>query len=200
MTDTTALLTTRPDDRAHLDALREQLLARARHEQLLDIAYRSVDTPLGPLLVATTPVGIVRVGLPNEDPDDVLGELAEHVSPRVLAAARPLDDAARQLDDYFAGIRTAFELPLDLRLVTGFRRDVVRALPSIGYGRTTTYGALAQQLGRPAAARAVGTGCARNPVPVVVPCHRVLPSAGGVGSYRGGPAAKEQLLVLEGAR
>lgn len=200
MTDTTALLTTRPDDHAHLDALREQLLARAQHEQLLDVAYRSVDTPLGPLLVATTPDGIVRVGLPNEDPDDVLGELAEQVSPRVLAAPRPLDDAARQLDGYFTGIRTAFELPLDLRLVTGFRRDVVRALPSIGYGRTTTYGALAEQLGRPAAARAVGTGCARNPVPVIVPCHRVLPAAGGVGSYRGGPAAKEQLLALEGAR
>lgn len=186
---------TLPDpDLSHLE---QRLAEQAEAYGLVDVGYRHVDSPLGRLLVAATEAGVVRVAFEDEADDAVLGELATAVSPRVLPAPRRLDPAARQLDDYFTGRRTRFEVPVDLRLLHGFRRDVVDALPGIGYGVTVTYGELAGRLGRPGAARAVGSGCAHNPVPVIVPCHRVLPAGGGVGGYRGGPHAKRLLLELE---
>lgn len=180
-----------------IDRLHARLAERADAEGLLDVAYRTLDTPLGRLLVAATPVGVVRVAFEHEGEDDVLADLAARVSPRVLAAPRRLDAAATQLDGYFAGTRHDLDIPVDLQLTTGFRREVVELLPTIGYGATTTYGRLAELVGRPGAARAVGTACGSNPVPVVIPCHRVVPAGGGTGGYRGGPEAKAALLDLE---
>jgi methylated-DNA-[protein]-cysteine S-methyltransferase len=143
----------------------------------------------------------VRLGLPVESEGAVLDELAARVSPRVLrVASAPLDRARHQLDEYFAGRRRAFELSLDWQLTRGFRRDVLRATARIPYGRTASYREIARRAGSPAAVRAAGSALARNPLPIVVPCHRVLPSSGALGSYRGGADAKARLLALEGAR
>jgi methylated-DNA-[protein]-cysteine S-methyltransferase len=163
------------------------------------VAYRTVDTPLGPLLLAATGRGLVRVAYQSQDHAEVLARLAEQVSPRILNAPRRLDDAARQLDEYFSGTRRAFDLPLDLRLSRGFRLTVLSHLPDIGYGHTASYSAGAVAAGRPRAVRAVGTACSTNPLPVVVPCHRVIRSDGSIGPYLGGAAAKERLLALEAA-
>jgi methylated-DNA-[protein]-cysteine S-methyltransferase len=163
------------------------------------VAYRTVDTPLGPLLLAATGRGLVRVAYQSQDHAEVLARLAEQVSPRILNAPRRLDDAARQLDEYFSGTRRAFDLPLDLRLSRGFRLTVLSHLPDIGYGHTASYSAVAVAAGRPRAVRAVGTACSTNPLPVVVPCHRVIRSDGSIGPYLGGAAAKERLLALEAA-
>ncbi len=166
---------------------------------LLDIAYRCVDTPIGSLLLAATPVGLLRVAFEVEDHDAVLHDLAESVSPRILPAPARLDLAATQLDAYFAGDRRQFELPLDLRLAVGFRREVLGQLLAIAYGATATYAEVAVAVGRPRAVRAVGSACAHNPVPVVVPCHRVVRSGGAIGQYLGGAEIKAALLALEAA-
>ena len=183
-------------DAATVDRLHERLVALADAEDLLDVAYRTVDSPLGALLVAATPAGVVRVAFPSEDHDAVLGALAATVSPRVLAAPARLDPAARQLDEYFAGRRRHFDVPVDLQLAHGFRRDVLEHLRVIDYGATETYAEVATAAGSPRAVRAVGTACATNPVPVVVPCHRVVRSDGQVGEYLGGTDAKRALLEL----
>ena len=180
-----------------LASLRARLAAEAEREGLLDIAYRTVSTPAGDLLVAATPRGVLKVAWPTEDPDVVLEMLAGQVSPRVLHAPARLDQAARELDEYFAGSRTGFDLPLDLRLAHGFRLEVLQHLREIGYGATESYAVVAAAAGSPRAVRAVGTACATNPVPVVVPCHRVVRSDGTPGAYRGGPEAKRTLLALE---
>jgi len=177
--------------------LRARLVEQAEREGLLDIAYRTLDTPLGPLLLAATLAGLVRVAFAREDHDAVLARLAERVSPRVLRAPARLDTAARQLEEYFAGGRRRFELPVDLQLARGFRRAVLEYLPDVGYGSTVSYAALAAATGSPRAVRAVGTACATNPVPIVVPCHRVVRSDGTPGQYGGGSAAKLTLLALE---
>lgn len=182
-----------------LTRLRERLARAARDSGLLDIAYRTVDSPVGPLLLAATSRGLVRVAFEREGFDTVLGELAERVSPRILSEDGRLDDAARQLDDYFGGRRRAFDLPLDDSLSDGFRKVVRHYLPLIAYGRTATYKQVATSVGNPNAVRAVGSACATNPLPVVVPCHRVVRSDGGLGGYLGGLAAKTALLELEGA-
>jgi methylated-DNA-[protein]-cysteine S-methyltransferase len=184
------------DDTARLHA---RLTEAADREGLLDIAYRTVDTPVGSLLLAATPAGLVRVVFENVGHDAALGALAATVSPRVLHAPGRLDAVSRQLDEYFAGRRTRFEVPLDLRLATGFRRAVLEHLRVIGYGRTESYAEVAAAAGNPRAVRAVGTACALNPVPVVIPCHRVVRSDGSAGGYAGGPAAKRTLLSLEAA-
>lgn len=184
-------------DGDHLTRLHESLAAKAEAAGVLDVAYCTVDTPIGPLLLATTDHGLVRVAFQIENFDDVLTSLAGRVSPRILAAPRRLDAAARQLDEYFGGRRRDFEVPLDFSLSSGFRQVVQHYLPQIGYGRTATYKQVAEGVGNPRAVRAVGTACATNPLPVVVPCHRVLRSDGGIGGYRGGAAAKETLLRLE---
>lgn len=188
-----------PVDEAQLDALSARLGERAADDDSLDVAVRTTDSPWGELLLAATPQGLVRVAFAREDFDVVLNQLAERVSPRVLRAPARLDDAARQLDEYFAGRRTQFELPLDRCLSSGFRATVQQALPAIGYGQTLSYGELAQRLGNPRAVRAVGTACATNPLPLVVPCHRVLRSDGSLGGYLGGVDVKRELLALEGA-
>lgn len=177
--------------------LHDELTVRAEAAGLLDVAYRTVDSPVGPLLLAATPVGLVRVAFVAAGSDDVLDELAVRIGPRILAAPARLDPVAAQLDDYFRGARTSFDLALDLRLVTGFRREVVTRLPDIGYGRTASYAQVAASAGSPRAVRAVGTACARNPLPVVVPCHRVVRSDGTLGQYAGGADAKRTLLRLE---
>lgn len=186
-------------DPARLARLRADLTRRADDADLLDVAVRTVDGPLGSLLVAVTPAGVVRVAFETEGHDDVLAALAADVSPRVLSSAARTDEVARQLDDYFAGRRHRFELPIDLQLVTGFRRDVIAHLPDVGYGETASYAELARLAGRPAAVRAVGSACANNPVPVVVPCHRIVRSDGTIGQYRGGTEAKSMLLAMEAA-
>jgi methylated-DNA-[protein]-cysteine S-methyltransferase len=175
------------------------LTAKADSVGLLDVAYRTVDTPVGGVLLAATPTGLLRVAFEREGFDSVLQALAAKVSPRILNAPRRLDDTVRQLDDYFAGRSQRFDLPLDLRLAAGFRRAVLTYLPVIGYGRTASYAAVAVAVKNPKAVRAVGTACATNPIPLVIPCHRVIRSDGLAGSYRGGPEAKRQLLDLEAA-
>ena len=180
-----------------LAALHERLEARADVDGLLDISYRSVDSPFGSLLVAVTPAGLVRVAFELEDHDAVLAALAAAVSPRILRSGRRTDDVARQLDEYFAGRRRAFDLPVDLRLVGGFRRAVVTHLRDIAYGTTESYATVAAAAGNPRAVRAAGSACAHNPIPVVVPCHRVVRSDGSLGQYLGGADTKAALLALE---
>ncbi len=179
--------------------LHDRLVAEADAEGLLDVAYRTVDTPIGLLLLAATTEGLVRVAFDREDHDAVLERLAVAISPRILRAPRRLDEAARQLDEYFAGTRRHFDLPIDFRLTQGFRRRVLEHLQHIGYGATESYAAVAAASGSPAAVRAVGSACANNPIPVVVPCHRVVRSDGTIGQYLGGTEAKQALLALEAA-
>jgi methylated-DNA-[protein]-cysteine S-methyltransferase len=188
-----------PDDAGTLSRLRDRLGLAAEAEGLLDVAYTTIDSPVGTLLLAATPHGLVRVAYGVEDHDQVLCNLSHRISPRVLRAPRRLDAAARELDEYFGGRRRAFDLPLDLSLSAGFRQLVQRHLPEIGYGQTRTYGQVAELVGNPRAFRAVGTACATNPLPVVVPCHRVLRADGAVGGYIGGSDAKKALLRLEAA-
>jgi methylated-DNA-[protein]-cysteine S-methyltransferase len=180
-----------------MERLRAIVASRAQEQDLLDIAYRTVDTPVGQLLIAATPLGLIRVAYPRQDHDAVLTALAQQVSPRVLFAPAKLDDAARQFDDYFTRKRHGFDLAVDLQLASGFRRTVLERLPDVGYGRTVSYGELAAEVGHPRAARAVGTACATNPVPLVIPCHRVVLGDGSAGSYVGGPEVKRVLLDLE---
>jgi methylated-DNA-[protein]-cysteine S-methyltransferase len=183
-----------------VDGLRTRLAAAAQAEGILDVAYRTLDTPVGPLLVAATERGLVRVAYPVQDHDAVLQDLADRISPRVLAAPARLDDVSRELDDYFAGRRHEFDLPLDWRLAAGFRATVLHHLATdVAYGRTASYAALAALAGNPKAVRAVGTACATNPLPVVVPCHRIVRSDGSLGNYAGGVEAKRTLLDLEAA-
>ena len=186
-------------DDATLARLHQRLERDAAADELLDVAYRTVDSPVGTLLLAATTVGLVRVAYDIEDHDAVLATLAGSVSPRVLRAPARLDAAARQLDEYFAKRRTAFEVPVDLRLAEGFRRSVIEHLRDIGYGHRESYAAVAAAVGNPRAVRAVGTACAHNPLPVVIPCHRVVRSDGSTGQYVGGTVAKSTLLALETA-
>ena len=188
-----------PDDSATLARLHTRLAAAAEGAGLLDVAYRTLDSPIGALLLAATEQGLVRVAFENEQHERVLEGLAEELSPRILAAPGRLDAAARELDEYFAGARRHFDLPLDLALARGFRRSVLEQLRRIEYGRTASYAAVAAAAGSPRAVRAVGTACATNPLPLVVPCHRVVRSDGGLGGYRGGADAKRVLLALESA-
>ncbi|MFZ0227975.1 MAG: methylated-DNA--[protein]-cysteine S-methyltransferase [Mycobacterium sp.] len=196
--DLTALYPVDDDD---LTRLHTRLASGAERDGLLDVAYRTVDSPVGSLLIAATPVGLVRVAFSSEGHDVVLQNLSERISSRVLHAPKRLDAAARQLEEYFSGHRRSFDVPLDWQLSKGFRRTVLAHLAvDIGYGTTASYGTLARLSGSPKAVRAVGTTCATNPTPVVVPCHRVVRADGSLGAYRGGPAAKRTLLDLEGVR
>lgn len=182
-----------------LAELHRRLEASAQAEGLLDIAYRVVDSPLGSLLLASTTRGLIRVAFATEDHDRVLEDLAAKVSPRVLRAPKRLDAAARELDEYFERKRRTFDLALDLSLSKGFRQLVQQHLPEIDYGQTRSYKQMAEMVGNPKAVRAVGTACATNPLPVVVPCHRVLRTDGTLGGYIGGLEAKTALLEMEAA-
>jgi len=188
-----------PADPDTLLRLSDRLGLAAEAEGLLDVAYTTIDSPVGTLLLAATPKGLVRVAYDIEDHDRVLDTLALRISPRMLRAPRRLETAARELDEYFSGRRRIFDLSLDLSLSKGFRQLVQRHLPEIQYGQTRTYRQVAELAGNPKAVRAVGTACATNPLPVVVPCHRVLRADGALGGYVGGPDAKKALLNLEAA-
>lgn len=188
-----------PVDRVDLDRLHARLTAAADRDGLLDVAYRTIDTSVGPLLLAATYNGLVRVAFKREGFDTALETLATRISPRVLEAPRRLDVVAAEMDEYFAGKRRVFDVPLDYTLSSGFRKVVQRYLPHIGYGHTQSYKEVAECVGNPKAVRAVGTACSTNPLPVVVPCHRVLRTDGSLGGYIGGLDVKHALLTLENA-
>ena len=182
-----------------MKAVLQRFSDRAASEGLLDVAYTTADSPFGPLLLATSRKGLVRVGLPVQDSDELLADLAARVSPRVVEAPTKLDDVRRELDLYFEGKLTGFDLPLDWRLTKDFRRNVLRAVNRIPYGQTRSYMEVATSAGNAKAVRAAGSACGSNPIPIVVPCHRVLRTGGGLGGYGGGLAMKEGLLNLEAA-
>jgi methylated-DNA-[protein]-cysteine S-methyltransferase len=168
---------------------------------LLDVAYATLDSPLGKLLLATTPRGLIRLAyLSSADESEVLEQLAASVSPRVLAAAWRLDEPRRELEQYFAGRRRRFDIPLDWQLTRGFSRRVLEAATRIPYGATATYKQVAGEAGNPKAFRAAGNALGSNPIPIVVPCHRILHSGGGLGGYTGGVEKKRLLLAVEGGQ
>jgi methylated-DNA-[protein]-cysteine S-methyltransferase len=175
-----------------------RLADRAATEGLLDVAYTTMDSPFGSLLLATTPRGLVRLGLPNQDSEELLEDLATRVSPRVLEAPPQLDEVRRELDLYFEGKLTDFDLPLDWSLTDGFRAKVQHAIARIPYGQTRNYTEMAKQAGNERAVRAAGTACGCNPLPIIVPCHRVLRTGGALGGYGGGLPMKKALLKMEG--
>lgn len=170
---------------------------RAADEGLLDVAYARVDSPVGPLTVAGTDRGLLRVAFPLLSDDEVLGQISERVSPRILEAPSRLDGIRRELDAYFAGTLREFATPLDWSLSRGFYLEVLKATARIGYGEVSSYAKVAAAAGSPRAVRAAGTGLGSNPIPVVVPCHRVLRSGGRLGGYAGGLERKQFLLELE---
>jgi methylated-DNA-[protein]-cysteine S-methyltransferase len=180
-----------------VDELVARALARADATGLVDVAWATEDSPIGPLTLAATPGGLVQIAFGAGE--DVLDELARRVSPRVVHLPRRLDAVRRQLDEYFAGERRDFDVVLDRRLSRGYRLEVLEALSRVPFGQTVTYKDLADRTGHPGASRAVGTAMATNPIPVVVPCHRVLRSGGALGGYGGGLDAKVWLLRHEGA-
>jgi methylated-DNA-[protein]-cysteine S-methyltransferase len=183
------------------EAAAERFAARAADDELVDIAYATLDAPVGELLVAGTSRGLVRVSFGADYGEHVLTELAERVSPRILELPARLDDTRRQLDAYFEGKLRRFELPLDWSLAAGgFLGKVQHQIARIPYGETRSYKEMAEDAGSPRAYRAAGSACGSNPIPIVVPCHRVLASGGGLGGYGGGLPAKEYLLRLEGVR
>jgi methylated-DNA-[protein]-cysteine S-methyltransferase len=183
-----------------MKAALDRFADRAATEGLLDVAYANVDSPFGQLLIAATPSGLVRVNLPTYDPEETLEELAARISPRVLEAPARLDKVRRELDLYFEGKLTEFDLPIDWQLTDGFRKKVQRAIARIPFGQTRSYTEMARSAGNERAVRAAGTACGSNPIPIVVPCHRVLRTGGGLGGYGGGLPMKEALLQLEGIR
>jgi methylated-DNA-[protein]-cysteine S-methyltransferase len=182
-------------------ALLESVAAAAVRDGLADAVFTRLSTPLGRLLVVQGPAGIVRIGFEEEPEDRALAAVAAALGPRIVASDRELAPAREALSAYLEGEQTELDMPVDLRLMAApFRRRVLETLHhDVARGHTVTYGALAARAGNPKAARAAGTACARNPVPIVVPCHRVLPGGGGLGGYGGGPARKRALLELEGA-
>jgi methylated-DNA-[protein]-cysteine S-methyltransferase len=166
---------------------------------MIDVAYATCDSPVGRLLLATTQRGLVRIAYLGPDGEDlVLQQLATRLSPRVLEAPARLDEPRRELDQFFSGARTRFELPLDWRLTQGFGRRVLRATARIPFGHVSTYAGVARQAGSPRAHRAAGNALGANPLPIIVPCHRVLHSGGGLGGYTGGLERKRTLLAIEG--
>jgi methylated-DNA-[protein]-cysteine S-methyltransferase len=178
----------------------ERLADRANDEGLLDVAYTMSDSPFGPLLLAATPRGLVKLSLPGHDPEQALEDLAARISPRVLEEPTRFEEVRRELDLYFEGKLTEFDLPLDWQLSRDFRRRALRAIYRIPYGRTRSYTEIARSAGNERAVRAAGTACGANPIPIVVPCHRVLRTSGALGGYGGGLPMKESLLKLEGVR
>ncbi|MGH2710629.1 MAG: methylated-DNA--[protein]-cysteine S-methyltransferase [Actinomycetota bacterium] len=176
-----------------------KLAESAGSSGLLDIAYTETDSPFGPLFVAVTRRGLVRLAYPNEDRDEVLEELSADVSPRVLESPVQLDEVRRQLDEYFAQRAQGFDLEIDYALTHGFTRKVLRATARIPYGELTTYRVVATRAGSPRGSRAAGNALGSNPIPIVVPCHRVIHTSGGLGGYTGGLDRKEFLLHLEGS-
>jgi methylated-DNA-[protein]-cysteine S-methyltransferase len=189
-----------------MNELQQALIARAEDEGLLDVAYGSVESPFGDLLAAVTPRGLLRLSYDPRRNDAVLEQIAAKVSPRILEAPARLDPVRRQLDEYFDGRRTEFELKLDWRLTRGFFQKILRETARVGYGELATYKQMAEAAGSPRAVRAAGNALGSNPIPIVVPCHRIVRTGGKLGGYGGqlgpyigGPEVKQRLLELEGA-
>lgn len=198
MTDELVRRLAAPSAGLDLDRFRASLAGRAQAEGLLDVAHGTVDSPLGALTVMVTPRGLVRLSYPGEGIEEQLQELADRVSPRILSAPERTDEVRRQLDAYFEHRRQSFDLPIDWRLVRGFAGDVLRATARIPFGSVSSYRAVATEAGSPNAYRAAGNALGSNPIPIVVPCHRVLHAGGGLGGYTGGLERKRFLLELEG--
>jgi methylated-DNA-[protein]-cysteine S-methyltransferase len=179
-------------------SLDERFRTAAADAGLLDVAFDVVDdTPIGPLLVGVTDRGVCRISF-DAEPEHHLDALARRFGPRVLRSPKPVDRVRRELDEYFAGVRRHFDLDVDVRFLSDYNRAVLEELARVDYGTTTTYGALAARTGKPRAARAVGTIMNRNPIPIVLPCHRVVGASGNLTGYAGGLDRKELLLRLEG--
>jgi methylated-DNA-[protein]-cysteine S-methyltransferase len=176
-----------------------RLTDRVAAEGLADVSYATVDSPFGRLLVAATRRGLVRLAFPEEDVDSVLERLARRISPRIVQAPTPLEEVRRELEEYFGGRRRAFELQLDWTLVGPFARRVLAVTSEIPYGGVLSYAEVASDAGSPRGSRAAGNALGSNPIPIVVPCHRVLRSGGALGGYGGGLERKRWLLELEGA-
>jgi methylated-DNA-[protein]-cysteine S-methyltransferase len=193
------LLKTGPEGIDVAGAVR-RAIERARSEGAVDVTYAEVDSPLGTLVAATTERGLVRLAYEdfNGGLDLVLEDLAARLSPRIVEAPDRLDDVRRQLDEYFEGRRRGFDVPVDLSLARGFTQRILRAIHEIPFGQTSNYREIAAKAGNPRATRAAGNACGANPVPIVVPCHRVLRTGGGLGGYTGGVERKQRLLTLEG--
>lgn len=177
----------------------ERFLEAARREGAIDVSYATVESPFGPWLVASTKKGIVRLAFSGEDFDEVLEQLSERISPRVLESPHDLDRVRGQLEEYFEGKLKRFDVALDWRLSQGFALRVRRACARIPYGKVSTYKQMATKAGNERASRAAGNALGSNPIPIIVPCHRVLHSGGGLGGYGGGLPMKQRLLELEGA-
>jgi methylated-DNA-[protein]-cysteine S-methyltransferase len=186
-------------DDARARELAERLSGEAADRGLLDVAVAELDSPLGRLLVAVTPRGLLRVAFEGEERDRVLSQIAREISPRILESAGATDEARRELEEFFEAERTRFALKIDRRLIHGIAREVLRATSRIPYGQMSTYGAVARQIGRPTAARAVGRALGSNPIPIVIPCHRVIGAGGSLTGYGGGLDRKVALLELEGS-
>lgn len=181
-----------------LDTRIRQFIAEETERQgTLDVAYCYIETPLGRLLLAATKVGISRVAFESEDHNKVLDQLNEAISVRLFEAPRRLEPAVKQITEYFEGTRQTFDLPLDLCLSSGFKSKVLQSLHTIDYGNTESYGSFAEIIGNARASRAVGTACATNPIPIIIPCHRIIRSTGEIGEYIGGTQAKKFLIDHE---
>jgi methylated-DNA-[protein]-cysteine S-methyltransferase len=182
------------------DALRPpSIVDAAAAAGLLDVAYARLDSPVGTLMLASTPQGLARLAYVDEGQEDaVMQQIAARLSPRMLSAPRRLDEPRRELDEYFSGRRRAFDLTLDLRLLSDFTRRVLAATAEIPYGGVSTYKDVAAAAGSPRGSRAAGNALGSNPLPIVLPCHRVVHSSGGLGGYTGGVARKRVLLAIEG--
>jgi methylated-DNA-[protein]-cysteine S-methyltransferase len=178
-------------------AMTERFVERAQAKRLIDVAVTTMDSPIGTLLLMATPKGLVRIAFESENRDEVLGEVAQNLSPRILEAPRRLDPVRRELERYFEGTLRDFEVPLDWSLAGDFARRVLRRTARIPYGSVASYGDVAVGVGTPRGARAVGNALGSNPIPVVVPCHRVVRTGGAIGGYGGGLSRKRWLLCLE---
>jgi methylated-DNA-[protein]-cysteine S-methyltransferase len=178
-------------------AMTDRFVERAQEKGLIDVAVTTMDSPIGTLLLMATPKGLVRIAFESENRDEVLGEVAQHLSPRILEAPRRLDPVRRELERYFEGKLRDFEVPLDWSLAGDFARRVLRRTARIPYGSVASYGDVAMGVGTPRGARAVGNALGSNPIPVVVPCHRVVRTGGAIGGYGGGLSRKRWLLALE---
>ena len=199
MTDLEQQLRDVPAAELNRNALTTGLARRAKDAGLLDVAYAELDSPIGELIVFVTPRGLLRVKYADEPIDGVLAEVGTRVSPRILRAPSRTDAVRQQLDGYFALRRQRFDLPLDWSLVRGFAGNVLRETARIPFGDVRSYGQVAREAGSPRAARAAGNALGSNPIPIVVPCHRVLHANGSLGGYSGGPDRKRYLLALEGS-
>ncbi len=179
------------------NAMTDRFVERAQAKRLIDVAVTTMDSPIGTLLLMATPKGLVRIAFESENRDEVLGEVAEQLSPRILEAPRRLDPVRRELDKYFEGKLHDFDVPLDWSLTGEFARRVLRRTARIPYGSVASYGDVAVGVGTPRGARAVGNALGSNPIPVIVPCHRVVRTGGAIGGYGGGLTRKRFLLALE---